>query len=384
MLKRRSVCITMMGLALCLCGGGLVRAEEQQLTCSMGREYFLYLPDDLDAEKTYWLVVGVHGHGGKGKNAAGLAKWVGKGNCIVVGPSFPSGYYQTLSKGSDTQLIGIFKFLRARYKLYPRMFLYGFSGGAQFAHRFAMAHPELTIGCAAHSGGTWADTVNPKARNVPIAISCGEKDTSKSTSNCPMGRCEWAKTFAGNLHRGGFYFKARFWPGVGHRASPGARQMTEDCFCLATTGMHDDQLQPVLKEVAAVAQLADGAQYAEALARVRQLPQMKPPVDAQPPKTPEGNLLPGLSEDAYGWHEVRQGKVALETVRAWYLKQQAAGWTARIEKAGLEKVAAIEKALPADAVEQLAALKEQFKGQKNVLSALARALVKARRAQAGR
>jgi len=66
------------------------------------------------------------------------------------------------------------------------------------------------------------------------------------------------------------------------------------------------------------------------------------------------------------------------------LKQQAARLTAGIEKAGLEKVASIEKDLPADAVEQLTALKEQFKGQKNVLSTLARALVKARRAQAGR
>lgn len=94
-----------------------------------------------------------------------------------------------------------------------------------------------------------------------------------------MGRCEWAKAFAGNLHQAGFYFKARFWPGVGHRASAGARQMTEDCFCLATTGMHEDQLQPVLKEV----------------------------------------------EDM----------------------------TARIEKAGLEKVASIQEDLPADAVEQL-------------------------------
>ena len=76
----------------------------------------------------------------------------------------------------------------------------GPSGGAQFAHRMMMKHPDLVIGCAAHSGGTWSTggscgKPNPQAAQVPFVLSCGEEDTRKSTPDLPMGRLEWAKAF---------------------------------------------------------------------------------------------------------------------------------------------------------------------------------------------
>ena len=157
--------------------GGPAWAKEEQYKCAMGRDCFLYLPDEMDANRTYWLVVGVHAYRGKGKGAAGLAGWVKKGNCVVVGPSFPNGY-QMLGHESDKQLIGVLGELHKKYKLHKKVFLYGFSGGSQFAHRFAMKYPELVGGCASHSGGSWG-TVNPKARGVLFAVSTGESDRSQ-------------------------------------------------------------------------------------------------------------------------------------------------------------------------------------------------------------
>lgn len=216
-------------------------AKEIQGKDAMGRDYWVYTPDEIDPDKTYTLVVGVHGYRGKGKGAGGYASWVNKRDVIVLGCTYDSDGYQYLQKGSDEQTLGLIKQLREDYKLKKKIFIAGFSGGSQYAHRFAMKYPELVSGCAAHSGGTWATgdyadrtKPNPKARGVLFVISCGEKDTGKSFNEAPMGRLEWAKKYDAMLGKGGFIYDARFWPNVGHQQAQGARQQTEDCFIAST------------------------------------------------------------------------------------------------------------------------------------------------------
>ena len=85
-------------------------AKEEQRKCDMGRDYWIYTPEKMDAKKTYWLVVGVHGHKQKGKGAARLKSWVEKfDNVIVIGPTFPSTgpYYQLLQGQVDKQLLAL-------------------------------------------------------------------------------------------------------------------------------------------------------------------------------------------------------------------------------------------------------------------------------------
>lgn len=233
------------GLALICCGllGQSAFAKEIQGKDAMGRDYWLYVPDEIDPDKTYTLFVGVHGAGGNGKGAAGHANWVNKHDVIVLGPSYrnSAGAYQYLQGQTDKQTIALFKQLRKEYKLNDKLFIAGFSGGSQYAHRFAMKYPDLVSGCAAHSGGTWAtgdyptgESPNPKARGVLFVISCGEKDTKKSFAQAPFGRLEWAKKYEKQLNKGGYIYDARWWPGVGHNYAKGARQQTEDCFIAST------------------------------------------------------------------------------------------------------------------------------------------------------
>jgi predicted esterase len=218
-------------------------AKEIQAKDGMGRDYWLYVPDTIDPEKTYTLVVGVHGARGKGKGAAGYAGWVNKHDVIVLGPSYvnDAGAFQYLGGKTDQQTIDLFKTLSKEYKLHKKLFIVGFSGGSQYAHRFAMKYPGLVSGCAAHSGGTWAtgdyptgEKPNIKAKGVLFVISCGEKDTKKSFDQAPMGRLEWAKRYEGMLKRGGFIYDAKWWPNIGHRQGEGARQQTLDCFIAST------------------------------------------------------------------------------------------------------------------------------------------------------
>jgi predicted esterase len=216
-------------------------AKETQGKDAQDRDYWVYTPDRIDPEKTYTLVVGVHGYRGNGKGAGGYAKWVNQYDVIVLGASYKNDGYQYLQHGSDEQTLDLIKQLRQDFKLHDKIFIAGFSGGAQYAHRFAMKYPDLVAGCAAHSGGTWATgdyaeraVPNPKARGVLFVISCGEKDTRKSFGDAPMGRLEWAKKYETMLDEGGFVYDAKWVPDVGHRRSPTARQMTVDCFVAST------------------------------------------------------------------------------------------------------------------------------------------------------
>lgn len=385
-------------------------AGEEKLACPMGREYFLYTPDGIatgtaaaaDKGSTSWLVVGVHGHRGNGKNAAGLASWTGRGDVIVVGPSFPDGY-QGLAHETDQQLLGLFAELRKRFRLHPRMFLYGFSGGSQFTHRFALAHPDAVIGCASHSGGTWDDRVNPAAAGIPFAVSCGEGDTGKSVPEARQGRLDWFKDFVGAMQAANFSFKARTWPGVGHSRSAGAVAITEECFALATTGMHPPQRQEAEENLRAVAAAIDAGRFGDALQRLRALrgtaaatpgakrpprPAAKPgptgaaPADSPPeaPATPSaatgtggGTPVPGVSEDAFGWHMSPAGIAALESARKAHLARSVAELSARAEAAALRRIEAIVAERPADAGAQLATLAADCKDLPQVKVAANRA-----------
>ena len=216
-------------------------AKEIQAKDEQGRDYWLYVPDRIDPEKTYTLVVGVHGYRGRGKGAGGYAGWVKEHDVIVLGCTYDSNGYQYPQKGSDERTISLVKKLRKEYTLHEKIFVGGFSGGSQYAHRFAMKYPDLVAGCAAHSGGTWATgdyaeraVPNPKARGVLFVISCGEKDTGKSFNEAPMGRLDWAKKYETMLEEGGFVYDAKWVPGVGHSPSHISRQMSRDCFIAST------------------------------------------------------------------------------------------------------------------------------------------------------
>jgi hypothetical protein len=200
----------------------------------MGREYFLQLPDSFDPARTYWLVAVAHGFGGDGKaglsNAAPLFK-AGLDDFIVVSPSYPPrSDYILLGSGAKQQLLGLVQKLSGEYKLHPKIFLAGFSGGSQFSHRFAMAEPQLVIGCAAHSGGSWGPGVNKQALHIPFAVSCGLDDIGGDMGS----RIENARIYFEKLVQDGYHVQHRYWPGVGHSLCDGARKMTVDCYLLAT------------------------------------------------------------------------------------------------------------------------------------------------------
>ncbi len=234
----KSILVMCCVAAMC-CVEGI--AGETVIKDSQDMDCHVYTPDVIDPAKTYQLVVGVHGAGGKGNGAAGMKDWAMRGDVIVIGPSFNSKGDRPYQNGDGVhaeKLIELFETLKKTYKLHDKMFLHGFSGGSQFSHRFTMLHPKLVCGVSSHSGGTWATDnygqMDAKAKDIPFAISCGEKDTGKAFAEAPYNRLEWYHRFENEMDQKKFCYIGGTWPEVGHQMSAGAWDLAKQCFQLAT------------------------------------------------------------------------------------------------------------------------------------------------------
>ena len=77
---------------------------------------------------------------------------------IVISPSSPDADLNAIrfpTLGEAEFLQEIVKKARAEYHLKPKILLTGYSRGAQFAHRFAFAYPEVVEAVAPLASGTW-------------------------------------------------------------------------------------------------------------------------------------------------------------------------------------------------------------------------------------
>lgn len=238
---------------------------EEPLRCpiefnGVEREYFVRLPMDYVQDRTYWLLVSVHGGGGNGlshflaKDVRRVADELGL-DAIVVSPSFSNddpqaSQFPALGEGKFLQ--AVLEDLRRQYQLEPKILLTGYSRGGQFSHRFAFAHPELVEAVAPFAAGTWttpdgtllvealgeveapgpflSDPENaslaperlkeifsprvaqaagipalPEARSIPFLVMCGSLDT----------RFDIAQCFAKDLEAAGYHIETE-WPCTPH------------------------------------------------------------------------------------------------------------------------------------------------------------------------
>lgn len=224
-------------------------AAESQFKDSEDQTAYLYTPTEKPIEgKTYWLAIGVHGAGGEGKGGGGISYWA-KDDVIVLGPSFlqtkrnenapkkdgpPAESYQMCGQTHEAKLKTLIAEVGKTWKLHPKVFLHGFSAGAQFVHRFAMKNPEIVAGVSAASAGSWSTRgfgeINPAASNIPFAISCGQYDREKSGPSSPLNRLEWMQEFAKALKDAHFDVESRVIANAGHKATAETMALAEACF----------------------------------------------------------------------------------------------------------------------------------------------------------
>lgn len=229
--------------------------------------YYLAPKNLPDSYEKMWVLVNVHGAGGLKGESKGhwLLDMADSGQAILIVPSFTDGY-----QGGDgewaSQMLKNFEEVQEKYSVHDRMFIHGFSGGSQFAHRFTMNHPKSVIACSAHSGGSWAcdggyGKISSKAKGVPFFISCGEGDSKHSGPGALFTRIEWYNQFYKHISSKGFTVLGKTWPGVAHQQTRDMRPHILELFQLATQGEKPETEGWVgnIEEIASAARAAGGS-----------------------------------------------------------------------------------------------------------------------------
>ncbi len=272
----------------------------EQRKDAKGRDYWLHRPDTIQKGRPYFLIAAVHGYGGIGKHAEGFKIFAYYGNCIVVCPTFVPDYV-ALGKGTDQQLLDLFASLKKEFSLHDKMFVSGFSGGSQYAHRFTLRHPQSVLGCAAHAGGSWCtdthtwkddEKLSDKIRDIPFVVSCGTSDG---------GRIHGAMRFAHEMTKRNYCIKEIYWAGLGHMLDTRAFLLTIEGFFFSAYGLDPAAGGRFDKRIDAVCKKAASSKYSSALSSIRLLQKTKRtelPKEKQPLNAPKRIAAP----NAAGWH----------------------------------------------------------------------------------
>jgi predicted esterase len=135
---------------------------------------FVYIPTRAQERQPLQVVIALHGMGGEGKSfSAGMIKEAERNGWVLVAPTIEYGDWHnpeavaTEEIETTRRLIATIDDLTAStaLALKPRVDVYGFSRGAQLAHRFAIFFPERVDRVVAFSAGTY--TLPDSVRNVP-------------------------------------------------------------------------------------------------------------------------------------------------------------------------------------------------------------------------
>jgi pimeloyl-ACP methyl ester carboxylesterase len=188
-------------------------------------EYFAFCP--ASAAPSAPLLVAVHGYS---RNAAEqVERWAplcDATGVALVAPHFDAERfrnYQVLANGADRALDALVAELRQRFAmLLGNVALTGFSGGGQFVHRYAMAHPKRVSSAAVIAPGWFTfpgreyeyplgtrrafrrvgARMRPEAfLRVPMLVAVGEHDDAADAENLRHSKQLDAQQGASRLER---------------------------------------------------------------------------------------------------------------------------------------------------------------------------------------
>lgn len=166
-------------------------------------DLFIYVPKSAAAGRPLTVLVTLHGMGGEGRAfCQGLIAEAERNGWLLVAPTFRyHGNWRdpvALVRDDVAVLARLRQALdelpaRTGLPVRPRVLLYGFSRGAQIAHRFALAYPERVLGVAAMSAGTYtlpAAEVTRDGVRRPLPLPYGTADLAQQLDR-PIDRGAW-------------------------------------------------------------------------------------------------------------------------------------------------------------------------------------------------
>jgi phospholipase/carboxylesterase len=161
--------------------------------------YWIHLPKNYDKNKSYTLLIGLHGYGDKAYSYTNLWKYLEDSDVIFVvpqapyaftqgnnagfswGPFVPQGSktYETAFNMLSTYLLDLQKHLKSQYKI-DQVWLNGFSQGAFMGYMLTLKNPKYYDGLLACGGGLVTEAITEKdykaGKKVKVIISHGKDD----------------------------------------------------------------------------------------------------------------------------------------------------------------------------------------------------------------
>jgi dienelactone hydrolase len=181
-------------------------------------DYYLYVPKSYAGDREWPLFVGIHGSGGSGLDCWNLWQvYADREGFILLCPSLADssgGWYQ---EDGNAKLLAALGQVQQEYRVENRIFLAGFSAGAQFVQGFANQEPQRVKALVILSAGNYYG-LNSSLVNTPVLVVIGSLDDPEALSGCD--------TFVQNLSQNGFHIEYSVLPGVNHAVTGKTKQLT--------------------------------------------------------------------------------------------------------------------------------------------------------------
>jgi predicted esterase len=205
---RKIVCVLFCAVSfLGVCFAQGPELIERTLKGNVSQKYILQLPGRYASENKYPLFIAVHWFNGTAQQQINEWKFLAnKKSYILLAPQFSEGY-QTLRDKEDDTLVEIIREVENEYAVdRERIYLVGFSGGAQFAHRFAYRQPFIKAVCVLSAGAYDPPPASGNVKTVKYLVGAGEEDE----------RYAKAEKYASLLRKSGFDVVFEGFPLIGH------------------------------------------------------------------------------------------------------------------------------------------------------------------------
>ncbi len=181
-------------------------------------EYFLYVPEGDKFSSGLPVFVGIHGSGGSGRDCWSLwYPYARKEGFVLVCPTLTDsrgGWYQ--SEG-ESKVVAVLNQVYKDHQIDNKVFIAGFSAGAQFIQGYAINYANWVKGVAVLSAGNYYSTTS-NTGNIPYLVVMGGKDHPDSVTG--------AERFVAEREYYGYPVEYLFLPDVGHVMSKEAKEAT--------------------------------------------------------------------------------------------------------------------------------------------------------------
>ncbi len=189
---------------------------------SVPTEYYLYLPSSYTPDREWPLFVGVHGSGSNGLSCLSMwQEYADTDGFVLVCPSLSDengGWYFDQGMAYLDEIISQ---VRSECRVQKKIFMAGYSAGAEFTLLYTYENPKSISGAAILSSGEYFEPWN-LARDVKFLFVIGDQDNPAAVQG--------AHSLADLLNRNDYSVRLEILPGIGHTITQQAVDFTMDLY----------------------------------------------------------------------------------------------------------------------------------------------------------